>query len=219
MLSSCYLCGNPATKKLSLKDTFTAHSLAKCPDSDKLCNRCHWAIPLRCWYFNPGKSKWNKLFSRNWSWLFQDDTLIAPKIEGEHTEGKDTFAIVSELPTRANIRQWILEPPEPPFTIAIAESGQKHILPWAQQGLNRDRFPVQFEIDSLMIDRGEFDELIKNYESLMNLDFGKGEIDSGNYRSEKLIKCLNEWEPLESIMARHRGSRLLQLVSYVAILM
>jgi hypothetical protein len=213
----CYLCGKPATKPLKLKDSFTAHSVARIPTSDKMCDRCDWSINLRCFYFNPNKQKWGKLFSRNWSWLFQRDKLIAPKIEETHTEGKDTLEIVSELPTRAQLREWLLNPPEPPFTLAIAESGQKHILFLAQEAHNRDIFPVQFELDTLHLDRKKFTALVQNYEALMALDFSKSEIDSGDYRSDRLLKSFEQWESLEKQIAFFRGSRLFQLVSFVAV--
>ena len=213
----CYLCGKPATKSLKLKDSFTAHSVARVPTSDKMCDRCDWSINLRCFYFNPNKQKWGKLFSRNWSWLFQRDKLIAPKIEGTHTEGKDTLEIVSELPTRAQLREWLINPPEPPFTLAIAESGQKHILFLAQEAHNRDIFPVQFELDTLHLDRKKFTALVQNYEALMALDFSKSEIDSGDYRSDRLLKSFEQWESLEKQIAFFRGSRFFQLVSYVAV--
>lgn len=217
MKNLCYLCGKPATKSLKLKDSFTAHSVARVPTSDKMCDRCDWSINLRCFYFNPNKQKWGKLFSRNWSWLFQRDKLIAPKIEETHTEGKDTLEIVSELPTRAQLREWLINPPEPPFTLAIAESGQKHILFLAQEAHNRDIFPVQFELDTLHLDRKKFTALVQNYEALMALDFSKSEIDSGDYRSDRLLKSFEQWESLEKQIAFFRGSRLFQLVSFVAV--
>lgn len=216
-ISSCYLCGKPASKTLKLKDSFTAHSLARVPTSDKLCDRCDWSINLRCFYFNPNKQKWGKLFSRNWSWLFQGEQLIAPRIEGTHTEGKDTLEIVAELPTRAQLREWLLDPPEPPFTIAIAESGQKHILFLSQEAQNRDFYPVQFELDTLHLDRTKFTALLQAYETLMSLEFSKSEIDTGNYRSDHLLKSFEQWELLEDQIALFRGSRLFQLVGYVAI--
>lgn len=216
MSSLCYLCGNPATQSLKLKDTFTAHSLACVPHSNKICDRCEWSINLRCFYFNPNKQKWSKLFSRNWSWLFQGEKLISPLIDGTHTEGKDTLQIVSDLPTRNQIRDWLLNPPEPPFTLVIAESGQKHILFMAQESHSREYFPIQFELDCLHINRSEFASLLATYEALTALEFSKTEIDSGDYRSDRLMKNLLQWESLEQIIAPHRGRRLLQLISYVA---
>jgi hypothetical protein len=216
-MPNCYLCGNPGTKPLELKATFTGHNAARCPNSKHLCDRCAWVLPLRCWYFNPNKGKWSKLFSRNWSWMFVGDSLISPVIQGEYTEGNDTLAIVSNLPTRADIRGWLLNPPDPPFTIAIAESGQKHIIPWAQTAYSVNRFPVQFELDTVYIDREHFTALLHCYESLMLLGFSKTEIDSGEYRSDRLLRILSEWEPLEQKISLHRGTKTLELISHVAL--
>lgn len=215
-MPECYICGStPASKPLKLADSFTNHSACRVPTSDKMCDRCAWVIPLRCWYWNEGKQKWSKLFARNWSWLLSGKSR-APKFSQERTEGKDTLPVVSELPTRALIREWLLNPPEPPFTIAIAESGQKHILPWAQEAYSRDRFPIQLEMDVLYIDRSQFGSLLSTYEALMALEFSKTEIDTGEYRSDRLMSHLEQWEPLELVVQPHRSTRLLQLISYVA---
>jgi hypothetical protein len=170
-------------------------------------------IPLRCSYFNPSKGKYSTLFARGWSWLLNGDNSY-PKF-GDIVEG---FIEVSELPTRSQIRAWLLDPPAPPFTICIAESGQKHILPWALEATNRDYFPVQFELDTLHIYRSAFTHLLTRYEELMAMGFSKTEINSGNYRSDKLAKCISEYASCEAVIAAKRGNRLLDLVSYVAVL-
>jgi hypothetical protein len=51
----------------------------------------------------------------------------------------------------------------------------------------------------------------------MELGFSKTEINSGNYRSDRLVKHINEYTSSEAVIATKRGSRLLELVSYVAI--
>lgn len=219
MPSPCYLCAKPGDNPLALKDSFTAHSLAKCPDSTTLCDRCHSAIDgaeKLLWYWNEGKGKWSKLWGRSLSRLYQGDTLIAPTLGPSHTEDNLDLPTVSNLPTRAQMRGWLLNPPEPPFTIAIAESGQKHILPWAQEGHSRDYFPVQFELDSLWIDRAQFTTLLGHYEALMGLGFSKTEIDSGQYHSDRLMKALAQYGPHDAAVAPYRGGRLLALCSHVA---
>jgi CRISPR type IV-associated protein Csf1 len=142
--------------------------------------------------------------------------MFAPTLGDERTEDGSTLPTVSNLPTRAQMRDWLLNPPVPPFTIAIAESGQKHILPWAQEGHSRDYFPVQFELDSLWIDRAQFTTLIDHYEALMGLGFSKTEIDSGQYHSDRLMKALNQYGPHDAVVAPYRGGRLLALCSHVA---
>lgn len=220
-MNKCYFCGAPATVPLSLKSSFTSQNLARVPDSDKVCERCDYWLNLRCWYFNPHKNKWSKLFSRNWSSLFVGDKLVSPTIEGSYTEGKDTLSIVKDLPTRAEIRNWLIDPPPPPFTICVAESGQKHIVMWSQVAYSRECFPVQFEMDSIQIDRESFTKQLSDYEKLLTI-FSKTEIDTGEYHSDRLMKYwqiyeYNEWQRLEDGIARLRGGRLLQLISYVAI--
>jgi hypothetical protein len=106
--------------------------------------------------------------------------------EESHSHGKLNHPVVSDLPTRGQIHEWLVNPPEPPFTIAIAESGQKHILPWAQEAYSREYFPVQFEHDCVYINAKPFQELLATYESLMGMDFTKKEIDSGSWQSQKL---------------------------------
>lgn len=218
MESNCFCCGYRNGENLvseCLTSYFTDKALARIPTSKYLCDFCANAIKLRCWYFNPNRDKWVKLFARGWSSLYQDDRLISPTIEGERTEGKDTMPIVSNLPTRIQIRDWLVHPPEPPFLIAISESGQKHILPWAQQGYSRDYYPVQFEMSTVWIDRAKLIEIMEHFEALMGLGFGKTEILTGEYRSENLKNNLADWFDIENAIEQYRGSRLFELVAHV----
>lgn len=218
-MSNCYLCAKPGNNPLELSNTFTMHSSAKCPDSRVLCDRCYSTISgnqKQLWYFNSAKDKWSKLWGRSLSRVYQGDKLIAPTIEGAYTEGKDTFPVVKNLLTRTEIRDFLLNPPEPPFTIAIAESGQKHIIPWALEAQNKEFFPVLFELDTIYID-SRFKELLSAYESLLSLGFSKSEIDSGDYRSDRLMKVFDKYLQFEEQIEKIRGTRLLQLLSYVSI--
>lgn len=221
-MTNCYLCGKaPANNPLKLKDTFTAHSLAKAPSSDKMCDRCEYSVNLIAYYWNEnkvGKGKkekgdWSKIYSRNWSWLYQGGKLIAPIFDGK----KDGVPVVSKLPTRELIREWLVNPPTPPFTIAIAESGQKHILFLALESQSREVFPIQFELDTLYIKRKEFCLLLENYEALMLLGATKTEITSGQYKSQFLLANLSTYQEYDDVILPYRGSRLLELIEYVAI--
>ena len=218
-MSNCYLCAKPGTNPLELSNTFTMHSSAKCPDSKMMCNRCYSTISggqKQLWYWNKGKGKWSKLWGRSLSRVYQGDRLIAPIIEGTYTEGKDTFSIVKNLLTRVEIREFLLNPPDPPFTIAIAESGQKHIIPWALEAQDKSFFPVLFELDTVYIDH-RFRAYLQVYEQLLSLGFSKSEIDSGDYRSDRLMKVFDQYWELEEQIAAIRGTRLMALLNYVSI--
>ncbi len=218
-MSKCYLCAKPGTNPLELSNTFTMHSSAKCPDSKMMCDRCYSTISgvqKQLWYWNDGKGKWSKLWGRSLSRVYQGDKLIAPIIDGTYTEGKDTFPVVKNLLTRVEIREFLLNPPEPPFTIAIAESGQKHIIPWALEARDKSFFPVLFELDTVYIDH-RFREYLQVYEQLLSLGFSKSEIDSGDYRSDRLMKVFDQYWELEEQIATIRGTRLMALLNYVSI--
>lgn len=234
----CYLCAAPnATHPLTLKDKFNDHSNARCPESDKLCSRCDMAINLRCWYLNPNKEivvagvkqkgAWSLLNSRTFSWLLSDNESY-PKFaspeshypsEPEKTKQNQaaSYPVITELPTRLLIRRWLLEPPEPPFTIVVAESGQKHLLPWAMTAQDRNYFPIMFEKDVLYIERQGFAALMTAFENLMRMEFSKKEILTGQYRSDRLAKAIGAgWGESESIILPYRGTRLLELINHVA---
>lgn len=185
----------------------------------------------RVWYHNQEENRWVSLYLRGIHQLWQANTLLHPRLGGpeEHTQtsaagktGKPaTYPVLSGVPKRTEVREWLINPPEPPFTIAIAESGQKHILFLAQEGFSREAYPVQFEMDTLQLVRADFVALLGTYETLLNLGFSKTEIDSGNYRPDRILKCFEEWQVLDEAIAPNRfggsASRLLQLVSFVAI--
>ena len=217
-MNSCYLCGKtPANNPLELSKTFTAHSSARSPLSDKLCDRCYPSIAgdeKQLAYFNPNKNAWAKIWGRSLSRLYQGDKLLSPIIEGE----REGLQIVKDLATREQIRGWLLDPPEPPFMIAIAQSGQKHITPLAQEGFDRDRFPVQFETESIWVVRAEFTVLLEKYQALMNMGFSKTEITSGHYRSDRIVALtdITVFYDCERAIEPHRGTSLIQLIDHVA---
>jgi len=223
-MNSCYLCGYPAAPhSLELKKSFTAHSMARSPCSNKMCDRCYSIISghlQQVAYWNEKKQAWSTLWSRNTSWLLRYPRELQhadnfPSLAGKQTVKGKNLTIISKIPSRQQIREWLINPPEPPFEIAIAQSGQKHILPFSQQSHSRNKFPVLFELDLLTLDREQFTELLSNYESLMAW-FSKTEIDSGYYRSDRLRKAIGSYEGFESAVSQWRGSRLLELASFVA---
>lgn len=217
-MPNCYICGTEnANQSLSLKDSFTAHTRCKCPNSKNLCRRCFDCIDgqyKQCWYYHPTKEKWSKLWGRNWSWLVCSDAdKNRPTFHlSPHDDG---LLEVKNLPTRSEIREWLLNPPNPPFTICIAESGQKHTYPFSIESISKNLFPVLFEETLIYLDRQQFAGVLKIFESLMRLGFSKTEISSGDYRSDKIAKCLSDFFLLENQIAAYRGTDLLRLADFV----
>ncbi len=55
----------------------------------------------------------------------------------------------------AQLRAFIMDPPEPPFCIVLADSGQKQLLFRAVVAHDRDRFSVLLEEQRIVVDREE----------------------------------------------------------------
>lgn len=230
--NTCYLCGfresNPEHRHDKIIDKyFTESSKARSPQSECLCDFCRSTLSKGSesllWYWHPTKKSWSKMFGRSLSRLYKVEingtqrinTLLSSKIEGTHTEKGIELPLLHNMPTRPEIRGWLLNPPEPPFLINIAESGQKHTVIWALEGYHRDHFPVQFESDSLWIDRTKFTAQLNHYETLLGLGFSKSEIDTGDYRSDRLAVAYPQYLEHEEVVAPLRRSRWIDLLSYV----
>jgi len=192
-MANCYLCGYPkAEYPLELSKSFTDHAMARSPNSSKMCERCHSLIRghlQQLAYWNEKKQRWSTLWSRNTSWLLKEPRKLQnssnrPLLMGSQKIKERYLPIIQEIPTRKQIREWLINPPDPPFEIAVAESGQKHILPFSKEAHAKNKFPVLLEQDLLYVERESFSKLLSAYENLMQW-FSKAEIDSGNYRSDR----------------------------------
>src|SRR5690606_28143585 len=105
------------------------------------------------------------------------------------------------LLTRGEIQPHLLAPPEPPFVILIPTSFQLHLFYRARLALDRDRFPVQFERETLAIDRAGFAALLAHIEALRALGHTVGEITTGQLR----YRSLKRHGQIDSALAHSRA--------------
>jgi hypothetical protein len=214
-MNYCYICGDKnASKPLVLKDSFTDHSLCQAPQSKNLCDRCYDCLDgkyKQCWY-QKADGKVSKLWGRNWSWLVSEKESYP-----QFKEGKDGLLEVFNLPTRELTRKWIVNPPEPPFTICIAVSGQKHTYPFSQISYSQDLIPITFE--KTIINWRKDDKFYLNlFEEFMSLGFSKTEIVSGDYSPIKLTSIdVDAFLAKDKYLAIVRNTSLMDLLSYIAI--
>jgi CRISPR type IV-associated protein Csf1 len=117
---------------------------------------------------------------------------------------------------RAEMRDILLEPPEPPFVLCIAVSGQKWLHFRAQVAYSCDGFPVQYEETPIFVDRPVLAMLLELIEQLYAV-FTKSEILSGQCGQNRIRQFgLAEFQRIENKLAPHRGSRLFDLAVFVA---
>lgn len=119
-------------------------------------------------------------------------------------------------PGRAEIRGILLEPPEPPFVLCIAVSGQKWLHFRAQVSYSHDNFPAQYEETQVFVNRSALARLLELVEQLYAV-FTKAEILSGQYGQNRIRQFgLAEFQHIENELAPQRGSRLFDLAVFVA---
>jgi CRISPR type IV-associated protein Csf1 len=205
----CWLCGAPThgvgwPRDLALPPTYTNHNSAKQPGSNTVCQPCVALGSKETWeaYVADHPEKGLKT-GHAMSWRCYSHVFA----EGLH-----------ECPTRARWREWLLEPPEPPFLFIVATSGQKHLIFRGKVGHSRDVYPVQFEEQSLFVERQTFARCLAAFEALYALGFSKDSILSGEYHHGQLLKVgLAAWRPLEAALAPwRRRPGYLQLAHFVA---
>jgi CRISPR type IV-associated protein Csf1 len=105
----CYYCGSSCddSHKAQIKDTFNDRAAVACPKSEFRCAGCEYmmtnGVPM------VGRDKLQKPWTYSW--------LVTKKTATPMTKSN-----IAEL------RSACLQPPEPPFAIVLAMSGQKHMM-------------------------------------------------------------------------------------------
>ncbi len=119
-------------------------------------------------------------------------------------------------PSRLQIRDMLLNPPEPPFLLCAAESGQRHLSFKAVVNQSKTKFAVRMDNFNVIVEPNRFRQLLEPIELLYKV-FTKDEIGSGDYKSHKIKEFgLERWEKTENQIKPIRKSSLFQLALFVA---
>ena len=126
---SCFYCGSPADVPLKLSSSFVEWWSVSQPESDHICRGCE--VALREKIDIPGKDKPQK--TRNYSWLVTTDSAT-PYTKANKTE----------------LARILLSPPDPPWAMALADSGQKHLLYRTPVNRQDTLYRVQLEMRTVL---------------------------------------------------------------------
>lgn len=140
-------CGNEYAKKDYVKDTFTNRDIVKYPISNYVCGCCVESLRTggEDIILIDGDIKAGRSASpRMYSWILADDKKYG--FTKRHIE----FC-----------RNMLLDPPNPPFSIILSDSGQKQLIFRAGINYERDFYVVQFEEDEIKVERKVFSEYLK----------------------------------------------------------
>ena len=206
----CWLCGGDTQHigwplRTAIKPTFTNHNQAAAQHSDAICWQCVAMSYKETWDVYVGQHPEMSLkIGKPISWRCYSHVFAY----GLH-----------ECPTRERWRQWLVNPPAPPFLFVVATSGQKHLIFRARVAHSAEVFPVQFEDEQFLVDRPALTAVFDAFEALYALGFSKDSILSGEYHHGQLIKVgMAAWKPLEDRIKplRRTVPHLLKLAHFCA---
>lgn len=128
----CFYCGAPCDGRnpSDVKATFTDWAIVRAPDSRYRCDGCELAMRESAEDIPGREGRPQKM--RNYSWIITEEKAIA-----------------LTKADRPAMREACLNPPKPPFAIALAETGQLHIL--FRTPINWQREPIALQLDKLTI--------------------------------------------------------------------
>jgi CRISPR type IV-associated protein Csf1 len=144
----CFYCGLPCDetykKKEYVKNTFTNRDIVRYPGSDYVCGCCVASlITGDTTTLIDGDVKTGRGGSpRMYSWILSSS--------GNHAFSKRHIDFA---------RESILNPPEPPFSIILADSGQKQLIFRASVNHDRERYVLLLEEKRIEVDT----EILRDY--------------------------------------------------------
>lgn len=192
----CWLCGGATgsagwPQATAIAPTFTQHNIAKCADSDAVCQSC--AALTRAETFQamvaarglPIKT-WTQAGWHSYSHLIRDDGHYA-------------------APTRREMRAILLDPPSGRWLLCINTTGQKHTIFRGAVATGRSMFPVQMDETTVWCRAADLRTCMADFEALCALGFSKDSILLGSYHHAQMLKVgLPRWEPAEARIAPWR---------------
>lgn len=204
----CAMCGRrveesaPAKKWLEGKSfTDPSHLRAR---SDRVCEACAWAVT--------GKGM-DQI--RMWTVLARTDRVL-PASNTKAAFAADHVHFTSRADMRA-VAATLARPPEGPWLVAVAESGQKHVLPYTPVNSGTGRWRIR--MDALNVDAApaEFRTAFAHTVALRAAGHSAGEIEdlSPHYSRLATHEALEVWRHHAAALAPWRSSPLLHLTTFM----
>lgn len=143
-VNRCYYCGTVCGDEYRtddyVKDTFTNRDIVRYPGSEFVCIGCVESM---------GQGEDEMLMIDGTVKVRENSRGMQPRMYSwVLTLDKKLAATKAHI---AILRETILNPPEPPFAIILADSGQKQLIFRAPVSMSREIFPVMLEDDVIEV--------------------------------------------------------------------
>lgn len=184
--------------------TYTDEDIAKARWSDHVCIPCSWAMT--------GKPP-DTL--RLWSIVYREDRALA------QTNPKPARMPPACLTSKADTRpivETLLHPPADgsPWFVAVAESGQIHVAPFAPVNRRADAWGMRFERREIRSTPVEFATVLWHVAGLLCAGFARGDVQSLEPHPSKLARHGAEtWRQHADPLRRYIDGGLLALAIFL----
>lgn len=188
IVCGAHFCGGISGTKF-FSSSYTDGSIHKNPTGTHVCRACAW-----CMSSNAEASRTSLC---RYSFVASGDGL--------------------KLCNRAELRDELFCPPEPPFVAVASVSQKKHLATKAAVSYSRERFYCMLEEERISVELSEFCEEIEFIEALRGVGATKDEIRQCVFRYDNFKKW--GWEKSEEFVARafrYSQKRMFGLALFVA---
>lgn len=204
----CAMCGQHVAESVHTKHSiggksFTDQYLLSRPDSDRTCYGCAWVCT--------GKGMDQV---RMWTIVARTDRAL-PASNPKAVFAANRVHFTSRADMRAVV-ETLADPPDGPWLVSVAESGQKHTLPYSR--INRGGGPWMVRMDAVdVVATPERWRLVFGHVvALRKAGFAPAEIEHVAPAVHKLTpEMLPVWQHHAAALAPYKGSALIHLATFV----
>jgi len=204
----CWICGLESTRAMPARRwmgaKFTDQNKCRWPGATHVCEACAWACS---WVAPPG---------------FYGPDNPKPKrgvnlrlFSHLYDAGKYIYANKANKPL---ILSWLRAPKAGPWFAAIADTGQKHVLPWTPMNLSGGLGGTALFEESLVSLPSTDDgwRVADDCAALLAAGATKAEVLAGDYRAETWLRCKDRVRRFEAAYSRLRGGAWFRLVVWLS---
>lgn len=206
----CWLCGAISARGMRVTDwvgaNFTDWDRVALPSSDTICEAC---VYVCSWTDPPGRRSKRedakrgtmfRMYSHVWErgWSGKQASQYANADKGEKP-------LLRAFIEREHAGDWFA---------AIADSGKKHVLPFAPMNAPGRGGLALF--DDLLVSVPSETRLIGVMVSLLTAGPSKAEIETGQYSQQNWARCMSEIRAFEETHGRERGGAWFSLALWLA---
>lgn len=189
----CWVCAAPAARGVErvrwMGASFVGQNRARCADARHVCESCAWAMT--------GKPP-DTL--RMWSHLWSADLGYLRVNKG----------------SKGAMRAWLRAPKPGAWFAAIADSGQKHVVPWAPVNVGSRGGRVLFEEQLVLLPDARGWQLVDDLADLLTAGASKEDVGRGDYGPFAWARCAEHIRAFEERWGGLRGGAWWSLALWLA---